>query len=71
MLTNIGLSELITHSLKEYETLIIGLATHPQKLKELKKKLEKNKKTFPLFDTEKYTKNLEKVYVRMITDLSR
>ena len=66
MLSAIGLPELITHSLKEYEDLAVELATNSKKLKSIRKSLILNRKSFPLFDTKKYTKNLEKVYLKMI-----
>ena len=48
LLSSIGLPELITKTEKEYETLAIDLATNPERLKQIKKRLEKNKliKTF-------------------------
>ena len=60
-----GLPELITHNLKQYEDLAIKLATNPKKLKAVKDKLSKNKLTEALFDTEKYTRNLEKVFEKI------
>ena len=62
LLTSIELPELITTSEEEYEALALSLATDPEKLAEIKGKLEHNRNTAPLFDTKTYTKNLERAY---------
>ncbi len=61
-LTGVGLTELITYSPKEYETLAIKLATHPEKLFNIKNKLLKNRTTKPYFDTKRFVMNLEQGY---------
>jgi len=65
ILTSINLPELITNSLEEYEALAIELATNPSKLKAIKDKLTSNLSTAPLFDTKRFTKNLESAYTQM------
>ncbi len=65
LLNAIGLPELITDSPQAYEPLAIQLATHPDQLNAIKAKLEQNRLTTPLFDTEKYTKHLETAYQSM------
>jgi predicted O-linked N-acetylglucosamine transferase (SPINDLY family) len=65
ILNAINLPELVTNSLEEYEKLAIELALNPQKLKNIKNKLNSNIKTAPLFDTPLYTKNLESAYKQM------
>ena len=62
LLTALGLTELITNTEKEYEALIIRLANNPLELEKIKEKLKKNLISNSLFDTEKYTFNLEKAY---------
>jgi protein O-GlcNAc transferase len=61
----IGLEELVTHSLSSYENLAISLARDMQKIEELKTKLELNKKTYPLFNSECFVRNLECAYRQM------
>jgi predicted O-linked N-acetylglucosamine transferase (SPINDLY family) len=61
----VGLSELITHSLKEYESLAVGLAHQPEKLSRIRQKLSKNRLTAPLFNTPHFVKNLEKAFRQM------
>ena len=63
LLNAIGLPELITNSLAEYEALAIELATNPKKLDALKTTLAKNRLSAPLFDTPLFTKNLEAAYI--------
>jgi len=62
MLNAIGLPELITQTEKDYEALILDLATNPEKLTKIKEKLDANRLTHPLFNTELYTKHLENGY---------
>jgi predicted O-linked N-acetylglucosamine transferase (SPINDLY family) len=65
LLTAIGLPELIAQSQAEYEALAVELATNPEKLAAIKDRLAKNRLTTPLFDTERYTRNLEAAYQAM------
>ena len=65
LLNSINLPELITSTPEEYEALAIELATHPEKLKAIKDKLASNLSTAPLFDTKRFTKNLESAYTQM------
>ena len=64
LLTAIELPELSTTTEKEYEALALSLASNPKALTSIKKKLAEKKNSAPLFDTEKYTKNLERAYVQ-------
>ena len=66
LLTAIELPELITSTAEEYETLAIELATHPTKLSEIKAKLKQNRLTTPLFDTQRFTRNLEAAFTQMV-----
>ena len=59
LLKAVGLPELVTESEEEYEALILELAIKKHKLAKIKKKLERNRLSMSLFDTEKYTKHLE------------
>ena len=65
LLKAIGLKDLITTTLTEYENLNLELANNPKKLKHIRKKLENNKFKMPLFDTKTYTKNLESAYTKI------
>ncbi len=59
------LPELITNTPEAYEALAVRLATYPNKLRKLKKKLANNRLTTPLFDTERLTKHIEAAYTAM------
>jgi predicted O-linked N-acetylglucosamine transferase (SPINDLY family) len=65
LLTAIGLPELITHSLPEYEAAAMRLARDPSELAGLRRRLAKNRLTAPLFDSERFTRHLEKAYGMM------
>jgi protein O-GlcNAc transferase len=65
LLTAVGLPELITNNLEQYEELAIHLAHSPAELSQLKQKLAANRTTYPLFDTPRFTRNLEQAYRAM------
>lgn len=60
-----GLTELVVHSLEDYETLAERLAGNTAALAALKRRLAENRDTTALFDTPRYTKSLEAAYRRM------
>ena len=65
LLNAIHLPELITATQQEYEALAIELATHPERLAQIRQKLADNRLTTPLFDTELFTRNIEAAYTEM------
>jgi predicted O-linked N-acetylglucosamine transferase (SPINDLY family) len=65
LLQAIGLPELVTHSLEEYEALARALARDPARLAALKGKLARNRDTEPMFDTARFTRYLESAYTTM------
>ena len=65
LLEAIGLPELITRSMPEYEALALKLATIPPLLGEIKAKLTRNRATHALFDTDRYRRHIEAAYVGM------
>lgn len=65
LLSAIKLPELITETPEEYEALALELATNPLKLGEIKRKLENNRLTTPLFNTSLYARNIEAAYDAM------
>jgi predicted O-linked N-acetylglucosamine transferase (SPINDLY family) len=62
LLVAIGLPELITSTPQAYEELAIELATNPEKLAAIKRKLAGNRLTTPLFDTKLFTRHIESAY---------
>jgi predicted O-linked N-acetylglucosamine transferase (SPINDLY family) len=65
LLTAVGLPELITYSLEEYEARALTLARDPAQLAALRQKLAINRTTYPLFDTERFTRHIEAAYTTM------
>ncbi|MBV8145727.1 MAG: UDP-N-acetylglucosamine-peptide N-acetylglucosaminyltransferase, partial [Gammaproteobacteria bacterium] len=61
----IGLPELITTSMQDYERLAIELGRDPARLAALRAKLAVHRESAELFDTARFTRNLEKAYLRM------
>jgi predicted O-linked N-acetylglucosamine transferase (SPINDLY family) len=62
LLRTVDLPELITGSLSQYEDIASRLAEDPAGLSQLRRRLAQNRSSTPLFDTEKYTRNLEAAY---------
>jgi protein O-GlcNAc transferase len=65
LLNAIGLSELVTHSLEEYESLALRLATDCSLLNEFRDRLEHNRLRFPLFDSDRFCRHIECAYTTM------
>ena len=65
VLTAVGLPELVTRSLEEYEALATSLVQEPERLRRIRDRLANNRLTYPLFDTARYTRHLEAAYEQM------
>jgi len=65
LLRAIGLPELVTGSLEEYEALALRLARDGDLLAALRARLARNRWTHPLFDTERFARNIEAAYRQM------
>ncbi len=65
LLNAVGLPELITHNLEDYEALTFRLSRNPDELDGLTAKLARNRLSEPLFDTPRFVGNLENAYRRM------
>ncbi len=65
LLQAIGLPDLITHSLADYETLALQLADDPSALADLRERLQQNRDSQPLFDTVRTCRHIEAAYLRM------
>ena len=65
LLYAIGLPELVTESLADYEERALHLAIHAADLAELKGKLAQNRATHPLFDAPRFARHIESAYRRM------
>jgi SAM-dependent methyltransferase len=65
LLKLVGLSELTTYSLDQYERAALNLARNPDVLERLGERLARTKAGAPLFDIAHYTKGLEAAFERM------
>ena len=65
LLRAIGLPELITENLIDYEALAFKLATTPYFLADIRSRLARNRTTYPLFDTDRFRRHIESAYVTM------
>jgi predicted O-linked N-acetylglucosamine transferase (SPINDLY family) len=62
LLRAIGLPELVTSTLDDYEALALRLARDPIRLADTKAKVVRNRDTYPLFDSPLFTRHLERAY---------
>lgn len=62
LLRTLSLQELVVESIDDYKALAIDLARHPEKLVAIRQKLAENRSTAALFDTPRFTRNLEVAY---------
>ncbi|HEV2957802.1 MAG TPA: tetratricopeptide repeat protein [Xanthobacteraceae bacterium] len=65
LLHAVGLPELATASLEEYERTALGLANDPAAIGALKEKLGQNRATGALFDSARFRRHLETAYQTM------
>lgn len=70
LLKAVGLPELVTTSLDDYEALAVKLATEPALLASIRGKLDANRSTYPLFDTDRLRRHVEAAY-KTIWDVYR
>jgi predicted O-linked N-acetylglucosamine transferase (SPINDLY family) len=65
LLNAIGLPELVTHSIEDYEALALRLAKDPSLLEGYRNRLATNRLTHPLFDTDRSRRHIEAGYLQM------
>ncbi len=65
LLHAIGVPELVTSNLEEYQALALKLAHDSSQLTEIKAKIAYNRDTFPLFNTDRFTRHIEAAYTTM------
>ncbi|MFA5958177.1 tetratricopeptide repeat protein [Hyphomicrobium sp.] len=66
LLTAMGLPELIASSLDDYRVRALELAHDREKLDAIRRKLINQRETAPLFDSTRYTRNLERSFETMV-----
>jgi predicted O-linked N-acetylglucosamine transferase (SPINDLY family) len=65
LLNAIGLPELVTRSVQDYEALALRLAKDPALLEGYRNRLAANRLTHPLFDTDRFRRHIEAAYLQM------
>jgi protein O-GlcNAc transferase len=65
ILNAIGLPELVTPNLEDYEALALQLARNAPLLVGIKARLAHNRNTYPLFDSKRFTRHIEAAYTTM------
>jgi protein O-GlcNAc transferase len=65
LLHAVGLPELITSNLEQYEALAVNLARNEAALAAIKEKLTRNRHTCPLFDAKRLCRDIETTYETM------
>lgn len=64
LLTSVGVPELITHTVADYENLAVELASQPGRMQRLREKLSCSRQS-PLFDTPKLVRQLEDALIQV------
>ena len=65
LLDAVGLPELVTESVEDYEARALELARNPAQLQALRAKLARNLPSAPLFDTGRFRRAIEAAYVTL------
>ena len=65
LLHAVGLGELVTHDLAQYEQMALRLALDPPLLASMRERLQANRATCPLFDIERSRRHIEEAYTTM------
>ena len=65
LLQAVGLTELVTRSLADYEELVTKLAANPDHLARVRAELAANLRTHALFDADRFRRNIEAAYREM------
>jgi predicted O-linked N-acetylglucosamine transferase (SPINDLY family) len=65
VLINAGMRELVTDNPADFERMVRELATSPDRLQDLRRRLRETRDTCALFDTPRFVRNLENAYEDM------
>jgi len=65
LLNAVGLPELVARNLAEYEALALRLATEPSLIRGFRDRLERNRLSFPLFDSDRFCRHIEAAFKTM------
>ena len=64
--SSFGMEELVAKNRKEYENIAVNIGQNHSKRKKIKEKIKNNSEKFKLFENEKITNELEKIYKSLI-----
>ena len=65
-LSALNLSEMITHSMVEYEAKAMELASNPTILLDIRNRISNSRETAPLFNSRQYVNDLENLYISFL-----
>jgi predicted O-linked N-acetylglucosamine transferase (SPINDLY family) len=65
LLTAMNVPELVTYNLDDYYALALDLAQNQKKREDVRNKIRANRDSAPLFDSKRFTRNLEAAYAEM------
>ena len=65
LLHAVGLPELVTYGLDEYEAMALKLARDRRLLESLRARLERSKRSAPLFDADRFRRHIESAFTTM------
>lgn len=65
LLEAVGLPELVTHNLEDYEKRALELARDPHQLQAVQQKLARNLAELPLFDADRFRRDIEELFIGM------
>jgi predicted O-linked N-acetylglucosamine transferase (SPINDLY family) len=66
LLVNCGLTDLVTSTLDDYETLALRLATDQDLMSNVRQRLAAARDSAPLFDSQRFARDLEQLYLRIV-----
>jgi predicted O-linked N-acetylglucosamine transferase (SPINDLY family) len=70
LLHSVGLPQLVTGTLADYEALALKLAGDPDALADARRTLGQNRLSYPLFDSDRFRRHIEQAYLTML-DIAR
>ena len=71
ILKSIDMEELITYDYRHYKDLALKISTDKNYHNKIKNKINQNRFTSNLFDTKKYTKELEEIYLKLFNNFKK
>lgn len=70
LLSNIGLQDMVAEDTQGYIDMAVDFYEHPEKLLDMRRRIDRNRDMMPLFDAERFARHLERAY-EMMADRAR